>query len=305
MEYIAVEGGTIVRLYQGEAERVSAKAKAAIAQLARCGQCEGPLNPKTLLCRGNTESGKSHDGIFVSETDLEKLEDALSFEKRREKDKKRAQRRADAMRDAPGFYTKADIVAIRDAQHDECYYCGKPLTRVDERRDHMTPVAAGGSEWPSNIALTCHECNHAKSNRGAIAFWNHLRKSRGAAWVTKRQTACKNVDALKSQLTKQRKTELGELCTELHHKLNDGVRELGLAGELLKAENVYITVEHSKDGIDIQLENTALFFPPSAHRRVGQWATKQWPQILNALLELESTMGTVALSGAKTAGKKP
>jgi len=298
---IEAEGGTIIRPFPGHVDSLLAKTKAALVQIVRCGQCKGSVDPETLLCSSPPESDEAHDSLFVADADMDRFEEILGFEKRREKDQKRTRRRSDAKRYVPGFYTKDDVAAIRDAQHGECYYCRKPLTRADERRDHMTPVAAEGSEWPSNIALTCFDCNHTKSDRGAAAFWNHLRKSRGAAWVTKRQAACKPVDALKSKLTKQRKAELAEFCTKLQHKLNDGVRELGVAGKLPEAEYVDITVEHSKDGIDIDIENVSLRFPPSAHRRVKQWATTQWPQILKALLELESAMGTITLREAEFA----
>lgn len=290
MDYMTAEKGTAVRLFASEAEELSDNCKEAIAQLGRCSKCNAPLAASTLGC----SSDASHTvvgGFLILEKDWENFEEILGSEKRRKKDKHRAQRRADAMRDVPGFHTKDDVAAIWEAQQGQCYYCGKPVARESAKKDHMKSVADGGAEWPSNIALTCFDCNHTKSHSGATAFWNYLRKKHGAAWVTKRTNACKPVINLKKTLTARRKEELKQLCAEVERKLQKSVDEMRKSGALLRADNVYITVQSSDRGINVEHDNTVLLFPPSSHRRVKRWAATDWPQILNALLKLEAVMG--------------
>lgn len=43
-----------------------------------------------------------------------------------------------------------------------CAYCTRALTRVTAQRDHVKPVSAGGSEWPSNLVPACATCNMRK-----------------------------------------------------------------------------------------------------------------------------------------------
>jgi 5-methylcytosine-specific restriction endonuclease McrA len=303
--YIRREEGASILLSQEGVEKLSAKTKAIFARLGLCGQCRAPFELGTLRCRKSVELGEAHEGVWISSSDWKEVEPFVAIEDNREDNRGRGQRRADAMRNVPGFHTKEDIASILEAQYGECYYCGKTLTRTETRRDHMTPVADEGGEWPSNIALTCIECNHTKSNRGATAFWNHLRKKHGAAWIIKRTKACEGAIKLKKSLTILRKAELAEFCKDLQRKLNKGIDQLRAAGTLLKPEFAEIYVQQSKDGIRIELENTAIEFPSSSHRRVKQWATKQWPQILNSIMVLESGMGTMVLRESKATTKKP
>jgi len=58
-----------------------------------------------------------------------------------------------------------------------CFYCGRPTLpkgsrRQDSRRqqrtrDHLTPVAQGGSSIPHNIVIACQACNNSK---GALSL---------------------------------------------------------------------------------------------------------------------------------------
>lgn len=64
-----------------------------------------------------------------------------------------------------------------------CWYCGLPLVR---RRmmtiDHIIPVSKGGDLFDlNNLAITCSQCNKAKSNKSLEQFtqWlEHVRSSK-------------------------------------------------------------------------------------------------------------------------------
>ena len=69
---------------------------------------------------------------------------------------------------AEGSFTKSDIEIIRAGQRDRCYYCGAAL--ADYHIDHKTPLSRGGSNWPSNLAVTCPGCNTKKNTRTEAEF---------------------------------------------------------------------------------------------------------------------------------------
>lgn len=50
---------------------------------------------------------------------------------------------------------------LYEGQDGRCYYCGDALAGVFVV-DHKTPLSRGGSNWPSNLALTCWDDNARK-----------------------------------------------------------------------------------------------------------------------------------------------
>lgn len=45
-----------------------------------------------------------------------------------------------------------------------CRYCGRSAPDVPLRVDHVTPVALGGGDEPTNLATSCEDCNGGKSS---------------------------------------------------------------------------------------------------------------------------------------------
>jgi len=74
-----------------------------------------------------------------------------------------AHRRRARKLNAGGTFTTADIEAIRKAQGNRCYLCGKMLRKY--HIDHFIPLALGGTNDPGNLRLACPKCNQSK---GAI-----------------------------------------------------------------------------------------------------------------------------------------
>lgn len=72
-------------------------------------------------------------------------------------------------RGAEGSHTVADIARIREMQRDRCACCRAPL-RGKGNIDHIVPLAAGGSNWPSNLQMLCRTCNLSKRATDPIAF---------------------------------------------------------------------------------------------------------------------------------------
>lgn len=75
---------------------------------------------------------------------------------------KRARRRAREY-GADGSYSAEDVRAILKSQGRRCRYCNEALTRFHV--DHFIPLSRGGSNWPSNLVLSCGRCNSSKGSK--------------------------------------------------------------------------------------------------------------------------------------------
>lgn len=74
---------------------------------------------------------------------------------------------------AEGIHTAADIAALFDQQRGKCAYfqiCGKKLPKRGFHVDHILPLSLNGSNWRSNLQLTCQGCNCSKQGRHPIDF---------------------------------------------------------------------------------------------------------------------------------------
>jgi 5-methylcytosine-specific restriction endonuclease McrA len=69
-------------------------------------------------------------------------------------------------RGAPGRWTLADIERIHQQQNGICAapHCDTPVT-VRDHKDHIIPLARGGTNWPENIQILCQPCNDSKGKR--------------------------------------------------------------------------------------------------------------------------------------------
>jgi 5-methylcytosine-specific restriction endonuclease McrA len=76
---------------------------------------------------------------------------------------------------APGKHTSQDIRDIYNRQEGKCVYC-KKLLGDRYQVDHIVPLSKGGSNYPSNLQITCDtidghlSCNQKKMCRDHIEF---------------------------------------------------------------------------------------------------------------------------------------
>ena len=70
---------------------------------------------------------------------------------------------------AEGSHTIAELRALLNKQRGKCAYCRK-LIRTKRHADHIVALSEGGSNWISNIQLTCPTCNMRKGRSDAILF---------------------------------------------------------------------------------------------------------------------------------------
>lgn len=76
-------------------------------------------------------------------------------------------------RGAEGRYTFNDIERIKAAQRGRCAYC---RSQLDDNLhiDHIVALSRGGTNWPSNIQLTCPSCNMRKKAKRPEQFAREL-----------------------------------------------------------------------------------------------------------------------------------
>lgn len=78
-------------------------------------------------------------------------------------------------RGAEGSHTGDDIKALYTKQCGRCVYCNVKLGD-SYHVDHIVPLIKGGSNWPSNLQLTCVKCNNTKRATDPIEFARRLGK---------------------------------------------------------------------------------------------------------------------------------
>ena len=76
---------------------------------------------------------------------------------------------------AEGSHTGDDIKDLFVKQRGYCVYCNAKLGS-DYHVDHIIPLASGGSNWPSNLQLTCANCNIRKRATDPIEFARRIGK---------------------------------------------------------------------------------------------------------------------------------
>lgn len=69
-----------------------------------------------------------------------------------------------------GRFTKDDIRRIAKLQRNRCAYCRIKITARTWHIDHIMPLALGGTNWPTNLQLTCAPCNTRKQAQHPIDF---------------------------------------------------------------------------------------------------------------------------------------
>ena len=76
-------------------------------------------------------------------------------------------------RNADGKHTAAEVSALLAKQGGKCVYCHKSIVSK-YHADHIVPLARGGTNWITNIQLTCPTCNHRKNRTDPLVFASRL-----------------------------------------------------------------------------------------------------------------------------------
>jgi 5-methylcytosine-specific restriction endonuclease McrA len=75
---------------------------------------------------------------------------------------------------AEGSHARQEVAALYEKQGGICVYCAKPLG-TKYHADHIVALSKGGSNWISNIQLTCGPCNNHKRATDPAEFARRLK----------------------------------------------------------------------------------------------------------------------------------
>lgn len=124
--------------------------------------------------RRNREQRRKYSQRYRKEHKAERAETYRRWA-RKNPDKLKANnaRRRARKAKASGTHSPRDIVLQYESQNGLCWWCGKPVGD-SYHIDHRIPLSRGGSDAPSNLVISCPECNHSKYNKMPWEWSNRL-----------------------------------------------------------------------------------------------------------------------------------
>lgn len=134
--------------------------KKANIRKAKCKQCRSELNYNPL----------SNRNVPLEIRKLRRLKKKRewykeAFLKNPYKFRKYTIQRRVRIKKANGFYTNDDWQEKIKYYGSRCVYCGIALSLKEITTDHKIPLSKGGSNWLSNLAPACHQCNSGKRDK--------------------------------------------------------------------------------------------------------------------------------------------
>lgn len=70
--------------------------------------------------------------------------------------------------EAAGTLTRRDVAELREMSGGRCAYCLASDRKLSV--DHVTALAAGGTNDPDNLVMACKPCNSRKGPRGILTM---------------------------------------------------------------------------------------------------------------------------------------
>lgn len=138
-------------------------------------QCTECVRAQAIEWKIKTSYGRSNAHAKCVKKWSSKNRDKINASSRRrlpQNAAKEARRRA-RKKNSVGAFTPDDVSNIIRMQRGKCAVCGIPLKK-DRHVDHIMPLSLGGSNWPSNLQVTCglsgNRCNIRKKDKHPIDF---------------------------------------------------------------------------------------------------------------------------------------
>ena len=125
-------------------------------------------------CKASVKKSQEKNQARISKWVEENKEKIKEYKKKWRENNKEYHRSSKAKRrGAAGKYTREDIERLYALQFGKCACCRSAMKK-DFHRDHITPIARGGTNEASNIQLLCPECNRKKGAKDPLEFMQQL-----------------------------------------------------------------------------------------------------------------------------------
>lgn len=174
---------------------------------ARCFDCDLPIASNFTECpcvkwqpHQASASAFSRSIYYMPE---EIYAVALRKDARAVKARRAAQIRQERLEEASCRYSMPQLAWLKNAQNEECYYCGSDIAGCYQI-EHLRSVSSGGCSSILNVMLACKRCNTRKHILTERQFWNILRKEIPAETYSTQRMRAKELKRSKRALCRVR-----------------------------------------------------------------------------------------------------
>jgi hypothetical protein len=160
---IARAGNPLVRISTAGLRRVakSAKSNAVDSRISE-DQIRTSLRILTSIGAIRSEGEPNREGTLYRVLIPDEIEACREYRRKRAAKEEKTQ---PPEADADFYNVKENRIKVYERDSYKCRYCGKQLTRFTCTLDHVTPVAAGGTNALDNLVTACLGCNSRKHQR--------------------------------------------------------------------------------------------------------------------------------------------
>lgn len=178
--------------------------------------------------------------------------------------------------------TKRTRYEVLKRDNHTCRYCGATADDGPLTIDHVTPVALGGSNDPSNLVTACRDCNYGKGSTSPDAGVIEDVKQADIKWAD----AIRRAADIRAAERKEERAYTAEFF-----KIWDRWCPDAAADSLIQMRNAGLTVDEMKDAAMIALCNYGIddrwrYFCGVAWRKVAKLQ-----EMAKALLEADEAEG--------------
>jgi 5-methylcytosine-specific restriction endonuclease McrA len=243
---------------------------------AKCKACgEALASENVTSCdghlRNHEKTGSEWYGSFSGQ-EWQFLDSMLLADYKRIRRTIGEKRRKLAMNNAPGAYHKNDVDKVFNIQEGLCCYCNNPVELSCCHIDHMYPISKGGSLWPSNLAISCANCNLEKNALTAEEYLKKLKKKRGADWHGAQQSRIASQQQKKEKIDISRKRAIKKKLASVKDKIQ----------KLLPTGSPF-EIEVKDQGLLLRYAGAMILMPPSSHRKMWKYNDAECCNLVLAL----------------------
>jgi hypothetical protein len=161
---IARVGNPLVRVGMPALRKIAKSTKSnAVGSMISEEQIRTSLRALTSIGATRSEGEPNREGTLYRVLIPDEIEACREYRQSRVAEEEKTPQASEAEAD---FYNiKENRLKVYERDAYKCRYCGKQLTRFTCTLDHVTPVAAGGTNALDNLVTACLQCNSRKHQR--------------------------------------------------------------------------------------------------------------------------------------------